>query len=123
MPLSIDFWQVLSKTSCRVDIFIFVKLYDIWAIPYSSIYQPIPLTALKRPGVLKGCPFSSLIILPLKVFPSLLILPASLMSKATALAFLVEVVFKFILYATRKSRAEIAVAPDLTILLLKIFGP
>ncbi|KAF5032592.1 hypothetical protein DSECCO2_615660 [anaerobic digester metagenome] len=43
--------------------------------------------------------------------PSRIGLPFSLMSKATALARRVEVVFKLMLYATRKSRAPTAMAP------------
>ena len=57
----------------------------------------MPFTCLNRPGVLKGVPFSSFIIFPFILFPSLLILPASLMSNAIAFAFLVEVVFKLTL--------------------------
>ena len=62
-------------------------------------------------------------ILPFILPPSLLILPASRISKATEFAFLVDVVLRLILYATRKSRAEIAVAPDFAILELNSEGP
>ena len=65
----------------------------------------------------------SFIIFPDILFPSLLILPASLISNATAFAFLVEVVLRLILYATRKSLAEIAVAPDFFIELINFEGP
>jgi len=68
-------------------------------------------------------PFSSFIIFPDNESPSLFILPASRMSKATAFALLVEVVFKLMLYATKKSRAEIAVAPDFSTDLLNSAGP
>jgi hypothetical protein len=66
-------------------------------MPYSSIYQPIPLTAFNFPGILTGSPFVSNIFFPVIGFPSLFTLPASLISKAMALARLVEVEFKFIL--------------------------
>ena len=65
----------------------------------------------------------SLIIFPVILFPSLFILPASLISNATAFAFLVDVVFKFTLYANRKSLADIAVAPDFFIDSLYAEGP
>ena len=55
--------------------------------------------------------------------PSLEIRPFSLMSNAIAFALLVDVVFKLILYATKKSRAEIAVAPDFAIDSLNSAGP
>ena len=87
------------------------------------MYHPIPFTDLKNPGVLIAFPLLSVIILPFILFPSLLILPASRISKATELAFLVDVVLRLILYATRKSLAEIAVAPDFYIIELKSEGP
>ena len=55
--------------------------------------------------------------------PLFLILPASLISNAIALALLVDVVFKLTLYATRKSLADIAVAPLLEICSSYFFGP
>jgi hypothetical protein len=96
-PLELALSQVLSKTSCSGEVLISVKLYEICAIPYSLIYQPIPLTDLNNPGVLSGFPSLSFMIFPDNTFPSLLILPASLISNATALAFLVEVVLRLIL--------------------------
>ena len=60
-------------------------------------------------------PALSLTILP---FKSLLALPFSLMSKAISVAFFLSLVFKFTLYAIKKSLTPIAVAPDF---LLKFF--
>ena len=100
-----------------------VKLYDIWAIPYSLINQPIPFTDLNKPGSLSGSPSFPFIIFPDILPPSLFILPASRMSNATALALLVDVVFRLTLYATKKSRAAIAVAPDFSTDLLNSAGP
>ena len=62
-------------------------------------------------------------ILPFNFPPSLLILPASLKSNAIALALLVDVVLRFILYAIRKSLAAIAVAPDFLTEVLNLLGP
>ena len=80
-------------------------------MPYSSMYQPIPFTDLREPGVLRGSPFSSFRTFPDSLPPSLAILPASLISNAIALALLEEVELRFMLYAIRKSLAPIAVAP------------
>ena len=74
-----------------------VKLYEICAMPYSSIYHPIPFTAFNFPGILIGSPFESNTFFPVIGFPSLFTLPASLISKAIAFARLVDVEFKFIL--------------------------
>ena len=63
-------------------------------MPYSSIYQPIPFTAFNLPGIRTGFPSLPKTFLPVIGFPSLLILPPSLMSKAIALALLVEVVLE-----------------------------
>ena len=78
-------------------VFIFVILYEIWAIPYSLINHPIPFKFLKNPGVLMGLPLLSLIIFPVSLPLSLLIRPASRKSKATEFALLVDVVFKLTL--------------------------
>ena len=57
-------------------------------------------------------------------FPSInFTLPFSRMSKAIALARLVEVEFKLTLYAIRKSLAEIAVTPECFIFSLYFIGP
>ena len=97
MPLLSAALSVSSNASCIEVIEILVKLYEICAIPYSSMYQPIPFTAFNFPGILTGSPFESTTFLPVIGFPTRLTLPASLMSKAMALARLVEVEFKFIL--------------------------
>ena len=47
-----------------------VKLYDICAIPYSSINQPIPFTAFNFPGIRTGSPFLSDTTFPVIGFPS-----------------------------------------------------
>ena len=60
-----------------------------------------------------GCTISS-------PFSFWIFLPDSRTSKAIAFARLVDVVFRFILYATKKSRAPITVAP---LLALKIAFP
>ena len=91
---------------------ILVRFIDIWAIPNSSIYQPIAFTCFKEPGIVSGFPFLSYTISPITGCPFLLILPFSLTSKAIAFASRVDLVFKFILYAIRKSLTPIAVAPD-----------
>ena len=66
-------------------------------------------TAFKLPGILTAFPFSSFTGFPF----SNLARPASLTSKAMALALRVDVVFRFTLYATKKSLAPITVAPRL----------
>ena len=73
--------------------------------------HPMALTCFKVPGFHIVFPFLSFKISPVSLLFFLAILPFSLMSKAIALALLVEVVFRFILYAIRKSLAPIAVAP------------
>ena len=78
---------------------------------------------MNKPGSFNGFPFLSFKISPVSDPSFLLILPASRISNATAFALLVEVVFKLMLYATRKSRAEIAVAPDFLTDLLNSAGP
>ena len=94
---------------------IFVRFIEICVIPYSSINQPIAFTCFKDPGVQIVSPFLSFIIFPVSELFFLSILPFSLTSKAIALALLVDVVFKFMLYAIRKSLAPMAVAPDFLI--------
>ena len=122
-PLIWALSHVLSNTSCNGVVFILVKLYEICAIPYSSIYQPIPLRFLKQPGSRRIFPFLSFKTFPFNLPPSLLILPASLKSKAMELALLVDVVLIFTLYAIKKSLAAIAVAPDFFIDKLYLLGP
>ena len=102
---------------------ILVKLYEICAIPYSSIYQPIPFTAFNLPGIRTGSPFASKTFFPVMGLPSRFTRPASRISKAIEFARRVEVEFKFTLYAIKKSRAEIAIAPVLAIFSLKFAGP
>lgn len=92
-----------------------VKLALTCATLYSSIYQPTACTALQVPGILTGSPYSSVLIFPVKGFPSRTTLPVSRTSKAILLAIRVDVVFKLMLYAIRKSRAPITVAPLLAL--------
>ena len=113
IPLSSAFLNVSSKAIWTGVILIFVKFIEIWAIPYSSINQPIPLTHFNDPGIITVLPFFSLTILPVTGSPSLLALPRSRTSNATEFALRAEVVFKFTLNATRKSRAPTAVTPIL----------
>ena len=89
-----------------------VKFIDICAIPNSSIYQPIAFTCFNEPGMLSGFPSLSYTISPITGCPSLFIRPFSLTSKAIALASLVDLVFRLILYAIKKSLTPMAVAPD-----------
>ena len=110
-PLAVALLIVSSKALCIEVMLILVKLYEICAIPYSSIYQPIPFTALSLPGVLTVLPSLSITFFPVIGFPSRFARPFSLISKAMALALRVEVVFKLTLYATKKSRADMAIAP------------
>ena len=74
--------------------------------------QPIAFTDFNEPGILTGIPSLSVTILPVRGFPSRFTLPASRTSNAIEFALRVEVVFKLILYATKKSRAPITVEPD-----------
>ena len=63
-------------------------------MPYSSIYHPIPFTALSLPGTLTGSPFLSITFFPVIGFPSRFTRPPSLISKAIEFALRVEVVFR-----------------------------
>ena len=83
-------------------------------MPNSSIYQPIAFTDFKVPGMFTGFPFSSVTIFPVTGLPSRFTRPASRTSNAIEFALRVDVVFKFTLYATKKSRAPITVEPDFT---------
>ena len=123
IPFFVACSQVLSNTKCNGDTLISVKLYEICAILYSLINHPIPFTDLNIPGSLSGFPFLSLIIFPSSFPPSLLILPASLISNAIEFALLVEVVFRLTLYAIKKSLAPTAVTPDFLTVSLNLSGP
>ncbi len=79
----------------------------------------MPLTAFNFPGIRTVLPSLSSTFLPLTNFTR----PASLISKAIALALRVEVEFRLTLYATKKSRAEMAVAPLFATLSLNFAGP
>ena len=97
IPRSCALRHTSSKASCTEVTEISVKFMEIWAIPYSSINQPMAFTDFKVPGIITFLPFSSFTIFPVIGFPSLLALPLSRTSKAIALARRVEVVFKFTL--------------------------
>ena len=73
--------------------------------------QPMALHAFKVPGTRTSFPSASLIIFPVIGFPSRKTLPASLISKATEFANRTDFVFRFTLYAIKKSRAPITVPP------------
>ena len=123
-PVTLTPWHQLCDIPHRMQheqgvTEIFVRFIDIWAIPYSSIYQPIAFTDFNEPGIMTFSPFPSFKIFPVTVSPSFLA-SFSLTSKAIALARQVEVVLRFTLNATRKSLAPTAVAPDLS---LKTEGP
>ncbi len=69
------------------------------------------MTALQAPGSRSVFPSASVMIFPVIGLPSRLTRPFSRISNATELALRTEVVFRFTLYAIRKSRAPMAVAP------------
>ena len=96
-PRSSAALQVSSNASCIEVILILVRLYEICAMPYSSINQPMPLTAFSFPGIRTGSPRSSNTFLPVIGLPSRFTRPASRISNAMALARRVDVVFKLTL--------------------------
>ena len=71
-----------------------VMFIDTWAMPYSSMYQPIALHPLRVPGIHICCPFSSLRSLPVREPPSRALRPFSRTSKAMAMARRVDVVLR-----------------------------
>ena len=77
-----------------------VMFIDTWAIPYSSIYQPMAFVPLRVPGIQPS--------------PEGFFLPFSRTSKATAIARRVLVVLRLKFTATRKPRAPTFVAPALS---------
>ena len=97
MPRSAAALQASSKATCTGVTVMSVRFSESWAMPYSSMYQPMPFTAFKRPGILTGSPLASVTILPVTGSPSRLMRPASRMSKAMALARRVLVLFRFTL--------------------------
>ena len=111
IPRASAFLHTSSKAICTGVMLMFVRFMEIWASPYSSMNQPIAFTDFSEPGIVTALPFSSLMIFPVTEFPSRFGRPRSLTSKAMALARRVEVVFRFTLKATRKSRAPTAVTP------------
>ena len=74
-----------------------VRFSESWAMPYSSMYHPMPFTAFRRPGIFTGSPLASVTTLPVRGSPSRFTRPPSRMSKAMALARRVLVVFRFTL--------------------------
>ena len=89
------------------------------------MYQPTAFTSLNIPEILTGVPSELRTILPSNRFGDLglgirLLLPLSRSSKAISVANLLSLVFKFILYAIKKSLEPIIVAP---LLGLNIEGP
>ncbi len=67
---------------------------DTWAMPYSSMNQPIAFVAFSVPGCMIVLPFSSLRGLPTGEPPSRTGRPFSRTSNAMALARRVEVVLR-----------------------------
>ena len=96
-PRSCAFLDASSKAMCMGVIEISVRLIEIWAMPYSSINQPMALQALRLPGIHISFPFSSKAFLPVTGLPTRCGLPFSRISKATAFALRVDVVFRLIL--------------------------
>src|SRR5437867_513281 len=109
-----------SNATCKGVCSMFVRFMETCAIPYSSTYQPMAFTCFNIPGMRIGSPLASSTGFPDGVPSSVLIRPFSLTSNATEFALLTAFVFKFTLYATKKSRAPITVAPDFS---LKMEGP
>ena len=83
-------------------------LKEIWARPYSSMYQPPPCSSVKRPGARSTLPFSSRTNL---LFASRFSLPVSRSSAAILLASFFSRVLRLRFQAIRNSRVPIAVAP------------
>ena len=84
---------------------------ETWAMPYSSMNQPMAFVAFSVPGRMTGLPLASFTTLPVMGFPSRTGRPFSRTSKAMALARRVEVVLRLKFTAIRKSRAPTVVAP------------
>lgn len=122
-PLACAARQTSSKALWRGVALMSVMFIDTWAMPYSSMYQPIALQPLSVPGIITGLPSASLTTLPVSGLPSLFGRPFSLTSNATALARRVEVVLRLKLTAMRKSRAPTLVAPLLATVSLYPSGP
>ena len=119
-------WAALHTSSnalCRGVTLMSVMFIDTWAIPYSSMNQPIALQPLRVPGIMTVLPFSSFTIFPVIGLPSLLGRPFSLTSNATALARRVEVVLRLKLTAIRKSLAPTLLAPDMAAFWVYSPGP
>src|SRR5207249_2399991 len=93
-----------SKATCKGVSSMFVRFMDTCAIPYSSTYQPMAFTCLNIPGMRTGSPFASSTGFPEGVPSSVLTRPFSLTSNATEFALFTAFVFRFTLYATKKSR-------------------
>src|SRR6266550_6593218 len=109
-----------SNATCKGVSSMFVRFMETCAIPYSSTYQPMAFTCSNIPGMRTGSPLVSNTGFPKGVPSSVLTRPFSLTSNATEFALLTAFVFRFTLYAIKKSRAPITVAPDFS---LKMEGP
>ena len=109
-----------SNAACKGVCSIFVRFIETCAMPYSFTNQPIPFTCFNIPGMRTGSPFASKTGLPDGVPSCVLALPCSRTSNATAFARRTDLVFKFTLYAIRKSRTPMTVPPDFS---LKTAGP
>ena len=97
IPRSWAFRHDSSKATCTGVILILVRFIETWAMPYSSMNQPIALQAFNEPSFQISLPFSSFLILPVTKFPSRTGRPFSRISNATALALRTEVVLRLML--------------------------
>ena len=96
-PRSVARATTSSKATCTGVTEMFVRFIEIWAIPYSSMYQPMPLTHFSEPGIQTGFPSASLTTGPVSGSPSRFWRPFSRTSKATAFARRLEVVLRLML--------------------------
>ena len=83
-----------SKATCRGVTLRLVMFIDTWAIPYSSINQPMAFVAFSVPGCIMVLPSASFSGFPVRSPPSRTGRPFSRTSKAMALARRVLVVFR-----------------------------
>ena len=109
-----------SNAACKGVSSMFVRFIETCATPYSLTNQPIAFTCFNIPGTRTGSPWVSKTALPDGVPSSVLTLPCSRTSNATEVPRRTDFVLRFTLYAIRKSRTPITVAPDFS---LKTAGP
>ena len=110
-PRAWAFAHTSSKALCSGVALMSVMFMLTWAMPYSSMYQPMALQPLRVPGIQIWFPSASLSRAPVSLPPSRALRPFSRTSKATEDALRVEVVLRLKFTATRKFRAPTFVAP------------